>query len=113
MRGVVTTALDGGIVRFIVMTRDQVPAPPMGLLSHTRLGELEERRLLNATHVVVVTAGDIVRHPRFGLWSAIAGARAAATALDGVILDPALPRGLPTASYSIAIASRPASLGSD
>jgi uncharacterized protein YegJ (DUF2314 family) len=100
IRGVVTAAIDRGILRFSVRTRDQVPAPPMGLLSAARLGELEERRLLSATHVVIVTARDTVRHPRFGLWSAIAGARAVAIALDGVILDPALPRALAVASYS-------------
>lgn len=62
--------------------------PPIGILRHTGLGELEERVLGAATHGVVLGCGDLNTPPRLGLWSALALALAVAAQLDGVIFDP-------------------------
>jgi hypothetical protein len=89
--------IDHGALEFAVKTRDQVPEPPMSLLAYIGMGELEERRIASATHVVVIRTRDSIRKPRLGLWAVIAGARAAASQLDGVVLDPILPKVRPIA----------------
>ena len=104
LRSAIRGFIDRAALGFGVDSRAHLATPALQLLSHLGLGELEERRLLAATHVVSVVTRDSARRPRIGLWSAIAGARAVATELGGVILDPIIPKVLSTESY---IASLP------
>jgi len=73
-----------------------VPSPPEELLRAFNPGEVEERRFLEATHVVLIETVELLLPPRVGLWAAITAARGLATSLPGaVILDPEYPRLLP------------------
>ena len=62
-------------------------------------GEAEERRFREATHLAVIWAlNPPMLQPAIGLWSAVAAARAVAAFVEGVILDPEIPRLHPIAS---------------
>jgi uncharacterized protein YegJ (DUF2314 family) len=97
--------IDNGALEFMVADRADVPEPPAALLSRTSRSGLEQRRFGTATHVVVVRTRDSVRHRHLGMWSALAGARAAALDLNGVVMDPVIPRLLPVESASGTIPS--------
>lgn len=81
-----------GLLQLAVGPRDMMPEPPRELLESWRPGELEERRFLEATHVVAIISDDLLRPPRLGLWLALAAARALSEASGGVALDPEFPR---------------------
>lgn len=84
-----------GLLQLKVGPRSMMPEPPRELLNAWRPGELDERRFLEATHMVVIITHDLPRPPRLGLWLALAAARALAEASGGVVLDPDFPRLLP------------------
>jgi uncharacterized protein YegJ (DUF2314 family) len=71
------------------------PEPGIEFLRHLGPGAEEERLFVDATHVVLVSSLDRIQHPRLGFWATLAASRAIAERLDGVILDPAIPRLLP------------------
>jgi len=84
--------LDQAWISVRIAPKEALPGPPVELLRYSGAGEAEQRRYRNATHVVGISAPDAVGPLRIGFWSAVAGSRAIASALDGVILDPELPR---------------------
>src|SRR5437764_7725184 len=55
--------------------RSIAPDPPLELLAAIGMGEAEEQRLREATHVVAISAPDRIAHPRVGFWTALAAAR--------------------------------------
>jgi uncharacterized protein YegJ (DUF2314 family) len=82
-----------GMLSLEVHSRDDFPPPPDALLRAYGPGENEERRYRNATHLLLVSATDLLLPPRIGLWSVMAVARALAEAMPGgVLLDPEFPR---------------------
>jgi len=96
-------AVRGFAERFLtpeVQVRDALPEPPIEYLRLFRLGELEERRLEEATHAIVIATPDILGHPRVGYWTALGAARALAQELGGVIMDADIPRVLPLDSHT-------------
>lgn len=82
-----------GLLLVIVTPRAEGPPEPgVELLRHLGPGEEEERRFVEASHVALVSSLDRILHPRLGLWAVTAASRAIAERLDGVVLDPAIPR---------------------
>lgn len=57
-----------------------------------RMGPEEERRHRDATHVVLVNAQFPFRHPPVNVFGALAMANGLAASLDGVVIDPQVPR---------------------
>ena len=88
-----------GLLLMKVKEKNAQAAPPVELLRRLGAGDAELRRYQAATHEVLLGGGDAPGPPHFGLWCGIAAARAVADAVSGVILDPALPRLEPIASY--------------
>jgi uncharacterized protein YegJ (DUF2314 family) len=99
VRSAIREFMEKGWLALTVGERTLLPSPPLELLRVFNPGEIEERRFHEATHMVVVSAPDVINHPRIGLWSAIAASRALAEAAGGVILDPEIPRLLPQDSH--------------
>ncbi len=82
-----------GLIIADLRLREETHEPSEELVRAYNPGELEERRFRNATHAIQITTADLTIPPRVGLWTAIAYARALASALPGgVILDPEYPR---------------------
>lgn len=88
LRDAIGSFIHSPMVMLDVRTKEQIPLPPMQMLHAMRLGEMEERRLVTATHAVMIGVHDVQKFPQFGLIAALAVARALATELKGVILDP-------------------------
>lgn len=95
LRAAIRACVDRGLLSVDVQPRDRLPTPPVELLRYLSAGEDEIRRFQDSTHVVLVGMPAAVLPPHFGLWGAIAAARATAAALDGVVFDPALPKLMP------------------
>lgn len=90
LRGAVTQFAAGeGLLYTDDLQRGAVPLPPYDLLRSEGASEEELKRLEKGYQLVIVSARDENRVPRFGLWTALAGAMAAADALNGVAYDPA------------------------
>ncbi len=77
----------------------EISLPPLELLAHMGMGEVESHRLRLATDVVIMAAEEPNLHPRIGLLSALAAARAIAKQLGGVVYEPSIPRVHPISSY--------------
>jgi uncharacterized protein YegJ (DUF2314 family) len=88
LREAVAAFRKAGLLSIGVRPAAQLPLPPIELLQHMGLGELEERIARSATHVVLVVAKDLNMPPRAGLWAALAGALAVRDLVQGVIFDP-------------------------
>lgn len=88
LQAVVASLQDHDLVSLRVENVADIPAPPVDLLRHTGLGELEERILGAATHALVCSGLDLNVPPRMGLWSCLAAALAVAEQLEGIIFDP-------------------------
>jgi len=70
------------------LQRGAIPLPPYDRLRSEGAGDEELKRLEMGYQLVMVSARDPNRVPRFGLWTALAGALSAAEALNGVAYDP-------------------------
>lgn len=77
-----------GLVSIGVQPVSSMPEIPIPLLRHLGMGELEERVVQSAKHVVVVVCQDLNMPPRAGLWTGLASALGIAELLDGVLFDP-------------------------
>ena len=86
-----------------IVPTGSVPVPPIELLRATGLGYEEERRLVEATHEILICARDGHDEPRLAFWTVLGAARALADAYSGVILDRDVPRLLPVESYTKAL----------
>jgi len=92
--------LDQGFLQIDVMAlTDRFPRPPMELLRAMGLGELEDRRLEAATHLVLIQAFDAPGMAPAGLVCARSAAYVAAAALGGVVFDPRCRRVVPIDFY--------------
>jgi hypothetical protein len=91
--------LERGFVELEVLPREGVPPLPLELMQYASKGEMEEQRLHQATHVVVVSGTDIHTPIRFGYWASLAAGRALARASGGVLVDASVPRWLLASTY--------------
>ena len=83
------------------LQRGALPLPPYDLLRSEGAGEEEVKRLEKGYQLLMVHARDPNTVPRFGLWAALAGARAGAEALAGVGYDPARMAVIPLGSAAL------------
>lgn len=100
LRSAIRAFLGQGTMTIDLVPSGQLSLPPLDLLSYMGMGELEERRLRSASHVVVVAAHEKNLHPRVGLFTVLAAARTMAHRREGVIFQPEVPRVLAIASHT-------------
>lgn len=98
LRTDVREALEAGRMAVRANPRESFPAPPIQWLRETGMGPEEERRYREATHVVLVTARSPFPILPWCVLVTLAMARGLATSLDGVALEPEVPRLLPVSS---------------
>lgn len=103
LRDVLKEYLQRGLLQLHLQPRSEAPELPLDYLRHLSRGELEERRLEESTHVIMVMGMDLLGPLRAGFWTAIAAARALAQASGGVIIDLTIPRWLPLDTHEASI----------
>ena len=81
-----------GLLTVLVSPGEDAPPAPLSMLQAMGIGEEEGRRFDDATHVAIFSSFDRLLPPRFGLWAAMAAARAIADTRDGAVIDAAIPR---------------------
>jgi uncharacterized protein YegJ (DUF2314 family) len=97
MRGALARFVESEYVRVDVLARGELPEPPIEMLRAFGMGKEEEARLSAAKHVTHVATRFVLRHPLLHLWAAEVVARAVAVKVEGLVLDPIMPRVIPIA----------------
>lgn len=88
LRDAVADVRNRGLMSIQLKPVDQLPPLPIELLRYMGLGELEERIVRSATHLVLLMGMDINRHPRVVMWAVLAAALGVRDLLEGALFDP-------------------------
>ncbi|MBM3465394.1 MAG: DUF2314 domain-containing protein [Armatimonadetes bacterium] len=99
--------LSDGHLRFELHPVGTLPAPPLDELRRARTGPEEEKRLVAATHEIVVTSVEPAAGPRLGFAALLAATRAFASGYHGVVMDRDQAWLVPVASYRDAVGPVP------
>jgi hypothetical protein len=87
MRGAALEYLSTPMLRIEVRRASETPMPPIEMLRAMGVGELEERRVTSATHLVMLASSGLVQHPWFALHATRGAALGIAAGLGGVVYD--------------------------